>query len=139
MQLMKDTHRSADPLSFVLLHPRGQDGWSFDQICESDAYEGNWHDYEAKRLTASKYYKYNMMNRRGQASWFHLSGRLYQEYVCLSFAKAEQQRFNYVEMNQKQLRSDLYQNVVDQLLSSDADSSEIGKQIILPASHPGSP
>ena len=80
-----------------------------------------------------------MMSRRGQTNWFHLSGRLYQEYVCLSFAKAEQQRFNYVEMNQKQLRSDLYQNVVDQLLSSDANSSEIGKQIILPASHPGSP
>ena len=139
MQHMKDTHRAADPLSFVSLHPRGQDGRSFDQICEMDSFEGNWQEYEAKRLTASKYYKYKPMSRRGQINWFHLSGRLFQEYVCLSYAKAEQQRFNYIEMNQKQLRSDVYQNVFDHMLSSDVDRNEIGKQIILPATHPGSP
>ena len=32
-----------------------------DKILESDAYEGNWGDYEAKRPTCNKYYKYRMM------------------------------------------------------------------------------
>ena len=49
--------------------------------------------------------------RHGETNYCLLSGRLFQEYVCLSFAKAEQQKLNYVEMNQKELRSDIYQNI----------------------------
>ena len=48
LQEVKDTHRSCDPLHFVLLHTKGTDGWSLDQICESDAYRGDWQDYQAK-------------------------------------------------------------------------------------------
>ena len=79
------------------------------------------------------------MKRRGETNHFHLAGRLFQEYVCINQAKAEQQRYNFIEMNQEKLRSDLYQNVVDQLQGGDVDKNELGKQIILPATHPGSP
>ena len=40
-------------------------------------------------------------------------------------------------MNQKQLRADLYQNIADTLLESDVD--KVGRSVILPASHIGSP
>ena len=79
------------------------------------------------------------MKRKGETNHFHLAGRLFQEYVCINQAKAEQQRYNFIEMNQEKLRSDLYQNVVDQLQGGDVDKNELGKQIILPATHPGSP
>ena len=62
-----------------------------------------------------------------------------QEYVAISFAKAEQQRLNYVEMNQTKLRSDLYQNVADHMLRADVDGKELGRQVLLPATHSRSP
>ena len=51
VQEFKDTNRAADPLHFVLLHSKGHDGWSPDQIrfAEEDG------DNEAKRLTCNKY------------------------------------------------------------------------------------
>ena len=42
-------------------------------------------------------------------------------------------------MNQDKLRADLYKNVVDHLLASYVGVDDIGKQIILPATHPDSP
>ena len=81
IQEFKDTNRTADPLHFVLLHSRGTDGWSPEQICEQGEYHGGWDDYEAKRLTCNKYYKYRLMQRPGETNYFHLSGKLFQEYV----------------------------------------------------------
>ena len=78
---MKETHRAADPLHLVLLHSRGSDGWSLDNILEEEEYHGGWEDYEAKGLTCNKYYKYRLMQRRGETNYFHLAGRLFQEYV----------------------------------------------------------
>ena len=42
-------------------------------------------------------------------------------------------------MDQAHLRTDLYQNVVDQIRASDVSGEDIGRQIILPATHIGSP
>ena len=89
IQKFQDTNRAADPLHFVLLHSKGHDGWSPDQIRFS-ADEG---DYESRRLTCNKFYKYRLQQRPGETNHYLLAGRLFQEYVCLSFAKAEQQRF----------------------------------------------
>ena len=56
IQELKETHRAADPLHFVLLHSRGSDGWSLDNIMEEpEEHHGTWEDYEAKRLTCNKF------------------------------------------------------------------------------------
>ena len=133
IQQFKDTNRAADPLHFVLFHSKGHDGWSPDQI---QLTEGDG-AYEERRLTCNKYYKYRLQTRPGETNYYLLGGRLFQEYVCLSFAKAEQQRFNYVEMNQKQLRADVYQNIADHVDQEDVHG--LGRSIILPATHIGSP
>ena len=44
-----------------------------------------------------------------------------------------------MEMNQDKLHADVYKNVVDHLLAADVEVDDIGKQIILPATHPGLP
>ena len=54
----------------------------------------------------------------------------------MSFAKAEQQKFKFIEMNQAQLRTDLYQNIADHIMETDAN--KIGRLVILPATHIGS-
>ena len=99
----KDTNRAADPLHFVLLHSRGHDGWSPDQVRVAEDEE----DCKEERQTCNKYYSYRLQQRPGETNHYLLAGRLLQEFVCLSFAKAEQQKFNYVEMNQAKLRADL--------------------------------
>ena len=130
----RDTNRAADPLHFVLLHPTGANGWSPDQLIEST--EGS---YESKRLTCNKYYKYLLMSRVGHINHFLRGGRLLQDFLCMMFSKAEQQRYNWVEMNQRQLRMELYKNVVDHMGQSDVNKQEIGRKVILPATHIGSP
>ena len=42
-------------------------------------------------------------------------------------------------MNQAKLRTDVYQNIADHMMQTDVDTSRIGRQIILPATHIGSP
>ena len=124
VQEFKDTNRAADPLHFVLLHSKGHDGWSPDQIrfAEEDG------DYEARRLTCNKYYKYRLQSRPGDTNHYLLAGRLFQEFVCLSFAKAQQQKFNFVEMNQVKLRADVYQNIADHMMQTDVDTNRLGRQ-----------
>ena len=135
VQEFKDTNRAADALHFVLLHSRVHDGWSPDQIglAEDDG------DYESRRLTCNKYYKYQLQQRPGETKYYLLGGRLFDEYVCLNFAKAEQQRFNFVGMNQTKLQADLSQHIVDQMMSTDVDENKVGRQVILPATYIGSP
>ena len=52
------------------------------------------------------------------------------------YAKIEQQRLNYIKMNQQQTRSDLYSGLADAVNSQNA--KEVGRNIILP-SYTGSP
>lgn len=134
IQNFKDTNRGADPLHFVIFYSKGHDGWSPDQIQFTEE-----SDYEAKRLTCNKYYKYSLQSRPGKMNHYLLAGRLFQKYVCLSFTKAEQQRFNFVEKNQAKLRTEVYRNIVDNMTGADVDASKIGRQIILPTTHIGSP
>ena len=55
------------------------------------------------------------------------------------YAKIEQQRLNYIKMNQQQIRSDLYSGLADAVHSSDTNDKEVGRNIILPPSYTGSP
>ena len=55
------------------------------------------------------------------------------------YAKIEQQRLNYIKMNQQQIRSDLYSGLADAVNSSDTNAKEVGRNIILPSSYTGSP
>ena len=134
-QEFKDTNRTAGPLHFVILHLKRHGGWSPDQLRFAEE-EGN---YEAKRLTCNKFYKYQLQQRPGETNYYLLGGRLFQEYVCLSFAKSEQQKLSFLEMNQAKLRTDLYQNIVDHMRDADVEQNQLGRHVILPATHIGSP
>ena len=55
------------------------------------------------------------------------------------FGKLEQGRLSYVRHNQKALRAELYSGVADALATDNGRAEAIGKRIVLPASHLGSP
>jgi hypothetical protein len=132
VQRIPDTHRAVDPLYFVLLHPTGHPGWRLG-LQQSNG----------RRLTGDKYYGYLLFERASHStSHFHAS-RLFQEYCCLMFAKTENQRLQWQKFNQKTLRADLYQNVMDHLHKDDAGAADgqhhLGKRVILSPTFVGSP
>ena len=73
----------------------------------------------------------------------HWAGRLFQEYLCTSYAKVENQRLKYITHNQKKLRGETYKRLCEDVHAhsnnTKAESVCSGQQVILPASFTGSP
>ena len=65
-----------------------------------------------------------------------------QEYLVVNYAKAENQRLTWIrnDKNQKEiLRSENYVNLRAQLQEGEREAAHVGKQVILPCTHVGSP
>jgi hypothetical protein len=73
-------------------------------------------------------------------SLFIYGKKLFQEWLVDQYCKIESRRLLWVRMNQKNLRSDLYQGLADALAAGDTNNLEnLGKRVILPSTHVGSP
>jgi hypothetical protein len=83
-----------------------------------------------------QFYSYRLQIRDG--NWLQHAGRLYQQYIVDQYAKIEQERLNYLKLNQSTLRSEMYQGAVDAIDTGDI-SNNIGRRIILPSSFTGGP
>ena len=106
---ISDCHRAYEPLHFVLLFPFGTDGWHPDmpQRQQADA------DRPARRVTALQYTAHRLQIRPADDDSLLRAGRLLQEYCCMAFARVETQRLLYMQLNQRQIRAELYQHLVD--------------------------
>src|SRR6202041_3050359 len=61
------------------------------------------------------------------------------QYLVDAWASIEDSELHWVRNNQKTIRSDLYDGLRDALRNvQNVDLSQMGKRIVLPASHPGS-
>ena len=60
-------------------------------------------------------------------------------YAVDMYANIEQQRLNYIKMNQLRIRVDLYCGLSDAVAAGDTDSRELGCKIVLPSSYTGIP
>jgi PIF1-like helicase/Helitron helicase-like domain at N-terminus len=128
LQRISETHPSYDPLHYVLLFPRGDDGWHINiPLIES---------LKRKKVTPMQFYSYRLQIRNGD--WLQYAGRLYQQYIVDQYAKIEQERLNYLKLNQSTLRTEMYQGAVDAMNTGDV-SNNVGRRIILPSSFTGGP
>lgn len=64
-------------------------------------------------------------------------GRLFLQYLVDHWAANEQTRLNWIRANQKTIRAECYQGLID-AVRNDQDPAHVGHHIILPSSHPGS-
>ena len=93
---ISELHPSYDPLHYVLLFPRGDDGWHADiPIIRSGI---------RKRVSQMQFYSYRLQIRNGD--WIQSASRLYQQYIVDQYAKIEQNRLNYLRQNQSTLRTE---------------------------------
>ncbi|KAF0312693.1 hypothetical protein FJT64_016583 [Amphibalanus amphitrite] len=107
LQTIDESHRACDPLHFVLLFPLGTTGWH-PAIAQAPQ-PGR----ERQRMvTTLQFYAYRLQIRPHQDDSLHRAGRLFQEFVCMAYAKVEAIRLKYISTHQREIRADLYQSVV---------------------------
>lgn len=105
-----DSHHMADPLTYPLLFPRGDEGWGCDQIRLARTTRTKHF------VTALKYLRYRIQSRDvntpGGGRDYHLQhGRLTQEWIVNSYVKIEGHRLDYLYFNQKKIKADTYREV----------------------------
>ncbi|CAA2992123.1 uncharacterized protein LOC111388318 isoform X1 [Olea europaea var. sylvestris] len=94
-----------------------------------------------KRLHVScrEYYCYKLKVRNsGNCILLH-AGRLFQQYVVDMYVKIETARLDYFRNNQKQIRAELYQGIIDSVEIGESRGYKVGRKIILPSSFTGGP
>src|SRR5487761_412025 len=139
LKQISDLHPFYPSLHFVLLHPTGQLSWHphipYEELEEGQ--RGSRHKF----MSMAEFHHFHLFLRPPdiQSNHLFLSGKLFQEYVCETWAVSEQSRLNYLRMNQKKLRVEVYQGLQDAVAAdADIDLNELGKRFILPSSFSGS-
>ncbi|EEC81941.1 hypothetical protein OsI_25815 [Oryza sativa Indica Group] len=111
-----------DPLSYPLFFPRGESGWHQglpkDKITMEDANARNGDDPNCNsriRVSVRDYYCYKFQMRCGIFNSILHGGRLFQQFAVDMYIKVESSRLDYVRNNQKEIRADLYQGLMDSI------------------------
>ncbi|KAL2539897.1 Helitron helicase-like domain containing protein [Abeliophyllum distichum] len=91
------------------------------------------------QVSCREYYCYKLQIRCSGNSILLHAGRLLQQYVVDMYVKIETARLDYFRNNQKQIRAELYQGIVDSVEIGETRGYKIGRKIILPSSFTGGP
>ncbi|PIA61726.1 hypothetical protein AQUCO_00200011v1 [Aquilegia coerulea] len=131
---ISECHPAYWPSHYVLFFPYGELGWHPDmkQWNVSEAH------HTGSRLTQLQYSAYRLFERLAEYSSILRGGDLFQEFIVDAWAAYEQNRLQYVRTHQTQLRSEVYTGLADSMNTS-LNPRDIGRHLILPSSHPGSP
>ncbi|XP_071695348.1 uncharacterized protein [Rutidosis leptorrhynchoides] len=123
-------------LQYPLLFPYGETDYH-----EEIPYHNNSGRRQTNRdhVTMREFYCYRIQQRESEATTILRGGRLFQQYLVDAYTAVEEQRLKWMWHHQNELRIDLYSNVCDAVTRGDTSAASIGKRIILPSSHTGSP
>ena len=138
LQTVNELNRAFEALHFVLLLPFGTDTWHKGLPQAVANGRGNVPD-----VSMLQYYAHRLQHRPGIDDSLFRGGRLFQEWLCMAWARVETDRLLYVVTHQADLRADLYQQVRD-ALPGDAEveaagGERLGRRVILPATFTGGP
>ncbi|KAJ3706867.1 hypothetical protein LUZ61_010572 [Rhynchospora tenuis] len=136
-QRVSSIHPSYMSFQYPLIFTRGEDG--FRPHIEYNPEAESTSRMHRQHVTMAEYYCYRLHIRMQGSPIISKSGRLLQQLAIDMFACVDQARLWYIHENQAALRSDTYTNVRNVVINSDMFGRTVGKRIILPASHVGSP
>lgn len=140
MERINEIHAAYDPLHYVLMFPRGEQGWhvgiplqAIRQLDRSDvdqvmnANDVGSPDFARKTMSVLQFYNYMLQVRQG--SYIQCFGRLFHTFVVDMYAKIERCRLNFLRHNQAALRTDVYRGMVDALQGDETSTSDaIGRR-----------
>lgn len=91
-------------------------------------------------ITPLKFYSSRIAIRRGQFNPLHHAGKLYQQYLVHAYCRVEAQNLSFIRYNQKSLRVERYQALMDYLVdAAQGRNMRPGNLVILPATFTGGP
>ena len=90
-------------------------------------------------VSCREYYCYKLQIRRDSESIVLRTGRLFQQYVVDMYVKLETSRLDYFRSKQFEIRSELFQGIMDSVNIGEKKGMNVGHRIILPASFIGGP
>jgi hypothetical protein len=133
-----NSHPLYPPLRYVLLFPTGQMGW-YSRIPYNEV-----EDQEAPRkrkyvsLEEYFHYRFHIHPTHIESNHLFLARKLFQAYVCESWAVAEQKHLGQLKHIQNNLRVELYQGLTDAIVANvDTNLNDLGTRTILPSSFTG--
>ncbi|XP_044005604.1 uncharacterized protein LOC122850538 [Aphidius gifuensis] len=128
LEYVSNMDPNVEPWIYPLFYPFGTRGWHRDIPCVT----------KSKRVSRAAYIKYRMASRNDNI--FLMGGRLFQQWVVDNYVKIEKDRMNFCRLNQKKIRADTYQGLIDHLKTVANESKvNVGKMGILPSTFTGSP
>ena len=133
---ISDSHPFYPSLRYVLLFPTGQMGW-YSRIPYKVLEDQR---DQTKHVSLQEYlrYRFHICPANIESNHLFLAGKLFQAYVCESWAVAEQKRLGQLAAIQDNLRVELYQGLADAIVGNvDVDLNELGRRTILPSSFSG--
>ena len=93
----------------------------------------------SRRVTRNAYIKYRIAIRN-ELNYILMGRRLFQQLTVDNYVKIEKDKMYFLRTNQKQLRADSYEGLLDHLNNRRENTkNRIGKVIILSFTYPGSP
>lgn len=131
---VNECHPAYLPLHYVLLFPHEDLGWH----PEMKHWDEQLKQYTNDRLTQMEFYSHRLFQRPSEYSTILRAGKLFQEFIVDAWAATEQNRLSYYRHNQGEIRGELYQDLTD-IGPDGLEPGQVGRQIILPSSFPGSP
>ena len=119
-------NENIDPMVYPLIFPYGEKGWHINMFSKNCNH--------TRPVTTLQYYSYRFQDR-GKFNPCVNSKKLTQQLVVDGFTKLEKCRLGYIRQNQANLRTELYQGLMDYLHDKcEGDRQKIGKMVILPSS-----
>jgi len=100
---IRDAHPLYPSLHFVLLHPTGQLSWH--HFLPYEELEDQQRERKHKYMFMAEFNCFHLFLCPSHIQFNHifLAGKLFQEYVCETWAVSEQNHINYLRMNQNRL------------------------------------
>lgn len=135
LQRISDLHPLMMSLQYPLLFPYGEPGYH-----ERLPYEGpEASTVRREYMTMREFYAYQLQTRPTEGMTLIKGGKLLHQYIVDAYVATETERLRFISLNQKKLRSELYNNVCDAVEIGDSDAKQIGKKVILPSSFTAGP
>ncbi|KAL6661674.1 hypothetical protein ACP70R_001058 [Stipagrostis hirtigluma subsp. patula] len=145
-----------DPLSYPLFFPRGELGWHCDIPKVGVTMERVQREREKRKanrqnseddpdspgnlcVSVRDYYCYKFQMRPGIFNPILYGKRLFQQFAVDTYIKVESSRLDFQCHNQKQIRADLYQGLMDSLHVGEGRACAVGKRTVLSTSFIGGP
>lgn len=133
LQRISELHPAYLPLQYPLLFPYGEDGFRLGIDIGFVDTTGR----KRKKVTMREFFAFRIQHRVGESPTLVMSGRLFQQFLVDAYTMIESNRLRYIWLNQKNLRSEHYEKIVQSAEKGDCNLSTQGKRIFIPSSFTG--